>query len=65
MSVMIFFSVSNNIFFCRKDVQAIDFLRNGSYAPVFVLIKMSDCCLVPSKQYFSYILARICHISMR
>jgi hypothetical protein len=34
MSVIIFFSASKNIFFCRNDVQAIDFLRKGSYAPV-------------------------------
>jgi hypothetical protein len=34
MSVIIFFSASKNNFFCRNDVQAIDFLRKGSYAPV-------------------------------
>jgi hypothetical protein len=34
MSVIIFFSASKNIFFGRNDVQAIDFLRKGSYAPV-------------------------------
>jgi hypothetical protein len=33
MSVIIFFSASKNIVFCRNDVQAIDFLRKGSYAP--------------------------------
>jgi hypothetical protein len=33
MSVIIFFSASKKIFFCRNDVQAIDFLRKGSYAP--------------------------------
>ena len=33
MSEIIFFSASKNIFFCRNDVQAIDFLRKGSYAP--------------------------------
>jgi len=34
MSVIIFFSASkNNFFFGRNDVQAIDFLRKGSYAP--------------------------------
>ena len=32
MSVIIFFSASN-WFFCRNDVQEIDFLRKGSYAP--------------------------------
>ena len=31
MSVIIFFSAID--FFCRNDVQAIDFLRKGSYAP--------------------------------
>jgi hypothetical protein len=34
MSVIIFFSASKTIFFCRNDVQVIDFLRKGSYAPV-------------------------------
>jgi hypothetical protein len=34
MSVIIFFSASKNFFCCRNDVQAIDFLRKGSYAPV-------------------------------
>ena len=33
MSVIIFFSASKNNLFCRNDVQAIDFLRKGSYAP--------------------------------
>ena len=33
MSVIIFFSASKAIFFCRNDVQAMDFLRKGSYAP--------------------------------
>jgi hypothetical protein len=33
MSVIIFFSASKTIFFCRNDVQAIDVLRKGSYAP--------------------------------
>ena len=33
MSVIIFFSASKQLFFCRNDVQAIDFLRKGSYAP--------------------------------
>jgi hypothetical protein len=33
MSVIIFFSASKTIFFCRNDVQAIDCLRKGSYAP--------------------------------
>jgi hypothetical protein len=33
MSVIIFVSASKTIFFCRNDVQAIDFLRKGSYAP--------------------------------
>jgi hypothetical protein len=33
MSIIIFFSASKQIFFCRNDVQAIDFLRKGSYAP--------------------------------
>ena len=32
MSVIIFFSASKNIVFCRNDVQVIDFLRKGSYA---------------------------------
>ena len=35
MSVIIFFSASKNNFFCRNDVQAIDFLRKGSYTPVW------------------------------
>ena len=34
MSEIIFFSASKKKFFCRNDVQAIDFLRKGSYAPV-------------------------------
>ena len=38
MSVIIFFSASKTIFFCRNDVQAIDILRKGSYAPVNVNI---------------------------
>jgi hypothetical protein len=29
-------------FFCRNDVQAIDFLRKGSYAPVWYRIKTTD-----------------------
>jgi len=33
MSVIIFCSASKTFFFCRNDVQAIDFLRKGSYAP--------------------------------
>jgi hypothetical protein len=33
MSIIIFFSASKKIFFCRNDVQATDFLRKGSYAP--------------------------------
>ena len=33
MSVIIFFSASKTFFFCRNDVQAIDCLRKGSYAP--------------------------------
>ena len=33
MSEIIFFSESKQLFFCRNDVQAIDFLRKGSYAP--------------------------------
>jgi hypothetical protein len=33
MSVIIFFSANKNNLFCRNDVQAIDFLRKGSYAP--------------------------------
>ena len=33
MSVIIFFSASKNFCCCRNDVQAIDFLRKGSYAP--------------------------------
>ena len=33
MSVIIFFSESKQLFFCRNDVQALDFLRKGSYAP--------------------------------
>jgi len=33
MSVIIFFSASKKKMFCRNDVQAIDFLRKGSYAP--------------------------------
>jgi hypothetical protein len=33
MSEIIFFSASKKIFFCGNDVQAIDFLRKGSYAP--------------------------------
>jgi hypothetical protein len=33
MSIIIFFSASKQIIFCRNDVQAIDFLRKGSYAP--------------------------------
>ena len=32
MSVIIFFSANKNNLFCRNDVQAIDFLRKGSYA---------------------------------
>ena len=44
MSVRIFFSASNNNIFCRNDVQAIDFLRKGSYAPGLVLINL--ICLV-------------------
>jgi hypothetical protein len=35
MSVIIFFSANKNNLFCRNDVQAIDFLRKGSYAPAF------------------------------
>ena len=31
MSVIIFFSASKKNFFCRNDVQAIDFLRKVSY----------------------------------
>jgi hypothetical protein len=31
--VIIFFSESKQLFFCRNDVQALDFLRKGSYAP--------------------------------
>ena len=38
MSVIIFVSASKQLFFCRNDVQAIDFLRKGSYAPGSVLI---------------------------
>jgi hypothetical protein len=34
MCIIIFFSASKKFFFCRNDVQAIDFLRKGSYAPV-------------------------------
>ena len=33
MSIIIFFSASKQIFVCRNDVQAIEFLRKGSYAP--------------------------------
>jgi hypothetical protein len=33
MSIIIFFSASKQIFVCRNHVQAIDFLRKGSYAP--------------------------------
>jgi hypothetical protein len=33
MSIIIFFSASKQFFFCRNDVQAIDFLRKGSYVP--------------------------------
>ena len=33
MSIIIFFSASKQIIFCRNDVQAIDFLCKGSYAP--------------------------------
>ena len=33
MSEIIFFSATKKSFFCRNDVQAIDFLRKGSYAP--------------------------------
>ena len=33
MSVIIFFSANKNNLFFRNDVQAIDFLRKGSYAP--------------------------------
>ena len=33
MSVIIFFSASITFFSCRNDVQAIDFLHKGSYAP--------------------------------
>jgi hypothetical protein len=33
MSEIIFFSASNKKFFGRNDVQAINFLRKGSYAP--------------------------------
>ena len=29
-------------FFCRNDVQAIDFLRKGSYVPVWYRIKTTD-----------------------
>ena len=32
MSIIIFVSASKQIFFCRNDVQAIDFVRKGSYA---------------------------------
>jgi hypothetical protein len=35
MPVIIFFSASKMIFFGRNDVQAIDFLRKGSYAPAY------------------------------
>ena len=34
MSVITFFNASKQLFLCRNDVQAIDFLRKGSYAPV-------------------------------
>ena len=37
MSVIILFSASKQLFFCRNDVQAIDFLRKGSYAPALVI----------------------------
>ena len=40
MSVIIFFNASKQLFFCRNDVQAIDFLRKGSYAPVYYVNKM-------------------------
>ena len=33
MSIIIFFSASKQIFVCQNHVQAIDFLRKGSYAP--------------------------------
>jgi hypothetical protein len=36
MSVIIFFSAIKKYFFCRNDVQAIDFLRKGSYAPASI-----------------------------
>ena len=44
MSEIIFFSVSKQFFFCRNDVQAIDFLRKGSYAPAYE--HMSPFCIV-------------------
>jgi hypothetical protein len=41
MSVIIFFSASKKKLFCRNDVQAIDFLRKGSYAPIVeILLKL-------------------------
>ena len=33
MSIIIFLVQANTFFFCQNDVQAIDFLRKGSYAP--------------------------------
>jgi hypothetical protein len=38
MSVIIFFSANKNNLFCRNDVQAIDFLRKGSYAPAMIIL---------------------------
>ena len=40
MSVIIFFSASQKSFVCRNDVQAIEFLRKGSYAPGVNLISV-------------------------
>ena len=45
MSEIIFFSASKKIFFCRNDVQAIDFLRKGSYAPGICIVKWLACIL--------------------
>ena len=42
MSVIIFLSASKNIVFCRNDVQAIDFLRKGSYAPAVNIISSDN-----------------------
>ena len=54
MSVMIFFSASNNNFFCRNDVQAIDFLRKGGYAPDMYFI-----FIISESQFFPFLVLYI------